>query len=104
MDNRDRYLKRVFGISEEEYLTLAQEQGNTCAICHKSSGTRRLSVDHEHGTKKVRGLLCGRCNVGLGMFMDNTMILANAIDYLFTHRRRYKRVYKNRVLYRKETA
>lgn len=50
--------------AEAERLLLALAQGNCCAICkkHESMFKRRLAVDHNHATSKVRGLLCFRCN------------------------------------------
>ncbi len=65
---------------------LAAQKG-VCAICHKTCkpvGRKlgRLSVDHDHTTQKVRGLLCGKCNLGLGYFGDSPDTLVNAILYL----------------------
>lgn len=73
------YLKRVYGISVEEWNTLFLKQGEKCAIC---STTTDLCVDHNHITEKVRGLLCHKCNTALGLLQDNTQYLSNAIAYL----------------------
>lgn len=56
-------------------------QHGRCAICRKSS-KRRLHMDHDHKTKLVRGLLCGKCNKGLGLFNDTIDLLNRAIQYL----------------------
>jgi hypothetical protein len=56
---------RELGISEDEYAELLERQGGVCAICGNPPKTRRLSVDHNHRTGKVRGLLCFRCNRAL---------------------------------------
>ena len=58
-------------------------QENKCAICGSVlSDTNKAFVDHCHNTKKVRGLLCAKCNTLLGMAKDDVSILQNAITYL----------------------
>lgn len=87
------HLKRTYGISYEEYFELYAKQGNKCAICGTTDLRREfkersreqflpLFVDHCHATNKVRGLLCSKCNTGIGMFNDNIKSLENAISYL----------------------
>ena len=71
-----------YGITEEEYLRIYEIQKNKCAICGKDFSGKRLYIDHEHKTGKIRGLLCGRCNTGIGMFDDNIDNLLSAIKYL----------------------
>jgi hypothetical protein len=76
---------RQFGMSLEDYEKLFNEQNGRCAICGTTKLTgdsRALSVDHNHTTGKIRGLLCSRCNRGLGYFKDNVMSLLSAIRYL----------------------
>lgn len=83
--HRTRNLKYNFGINEEIYDKMLLEQNNTCALCPatKSDSTRpNLAVDHCHTTGRVRGLLCGKCNKGLGLFSDNVELLKRAINYL----------------------
>lgn len=77
-----RFLKK-YKITLSEYEDLSKNQSGLCAICKKIciSG-RRLSVDHNHETSKVRGLLCMKCNRGLGLFNDNILLLESAINYL----------------------
>jgi hypothetical protein len=70
---------------------LKDKQQGLCAICFKgvsgmSSSKVRLSVDHDHKTGKIRGLLCGACNVGLGHFKDDVSVLKKAIEYLEENR------------------
>ena len=59
-------------------------QDGRCAICERDvcEIPRGLYIDHDHKTGKVRGLLCDRCNMSLGGFKDNVIILQNAINYL----------------------
>lgn len=93
--NRDKYrdqsLKRKFGISLTEYDAMSERQGHLCAICGKAETTIRknrplvLSVDHDHGTGKIRKLLCNNCNNGLGQFKDNPVILRAAARYVEEH-------------------
>jgi len=79
------WLENKYGLTEEQYQELWDKQGGLCAICGKSEETTtRLHVDHDHETKIIRGLLCGKCNRGVGMFDDNKELLQKAIDYLTT--------------------
>lgn len=73
--------KHIYGISEAEYQKLLSSQRNVCKICKKKD-RRQLGVDHDHKTGKIRGLLCQKCNAGLGMFLDSTKFLKSAIEYL----------------------
>lgn len=80
-------LARRYGITPADYDRMLAEQDGACAICgttDPSADTRstRLSVDHDHETGEVRGLLCGPCNRGLGYFGDNPDRLRRAADYL----------------------
>ena len=59
---RDRYLRAKYGISEAEWLAVLKAQGGGCAVCGGDNGGKTLSTDHDHKTKRVRGLLCFRCN------------------------------------------
>ena len=63
---------------------MRDSQNGRCAICKTDSpgGKGNWHLDHCHDSKNVRGLLCGTCNVGLGMFKDNPLLLAAAADYL----------------------
>jgi len=82
-------LKRSYGITLAQYETMLATQGGKCAICKgsertrdKDGGPRRMPVDHDHNTGKVRGLICTHCNRALGMFKDNVEILKAAISYV----------------------
>lgn len=80
--NRNSYYKINYGIDIETYKSMFLKQHGVCAICGKAEKTKRLAVDHDHATKKVRGLLCQKCNVGLGYFEDNISLLERAANYL----------------------
>ena len=58
------------------------KQGGGCALCGQPPKVRRLNVDHHHGSGEVRGLLCARCNRGLGWFRDDPARLYRAAAYL----------------------
>jgi len=72
-----------YGLTLEQYDDMLRSQNGKCLICEKVCKTRKtLSVDHCHKTGQVRGLLCGKCNSGLGYFGDDTVLLQKAMDYL----------------------
>lgn len=81
---RERNLKKSFGIGIQEYNNLLAQQGFQCAICKVEScaSGRNFAVDHDHKTGVIRGLLCKFCNTALGQFKDDQKILLNAIQYL----------------------
>lgn len=69
---RNSHLRKKYGISLEDYDAMHDEQRGVCAICgNEESQNRHLSVDHDHETGRVRGLLCGSCNTKLGWFERN---------------------------------
>lgn len=91
--NARRSASRLIGglLTPAEYDAMLAAQRGVCAICESAptikpspGHTRRrvLWVDHDHKTKRVRGLLCHRCNAGLGYFMDHPELLASALRYL----------------------
>jgi hypothetical protein len=72
--------KTRYNLTPEEYTYMVIEQGGKCAICKDVSDG--LCVDHDHNTGEVRGLLCRKCNTGIGMLQDNLENLKNAVAYL----------------------
>ena len=72
------------GVSQEDFNQMFEHQNGCCAICkrHQSESKRTFSVDHDHKTGLIRGLLCNECNLFLGLAYDSTSILASAIEYL----------------------
>ncbi len=80
------YLRRKYGLSIAEYSALLAVQSGLCAICENPPADgRRLHVDHDHETGRVRGLLCFTCNNALGDFEDDPGRLRSAIGYLHRH-------------------
>jgi len=86
--DREHQLIAKYGIDLEAYDRMWHAQFGLCAICQfpetktKYGVTKRLAVDHNHETGEVRALLCSRCNMGLGLFSDNSETLEAALDYL----------------------
>lgn len=70
-----------YGLNETSYKRLRLSQGGLCAVCGVDLATS-CEVDHDHATGEVRGLLCWRCNRGLGLFKDSVSYLRNAVKYL----------------------
>lgn len=81
---RDQRLRRSYNITQSEYAILSELQGGVCAICYRPEPRKngKLHVDHSHTHGNVRGLLCGRCNTGIGLFQDDISLLISAIQYL----------------------
>lgn len=84
---------RLYGVTQEEYDRVFAEQDGKCAICRKPPSGRPngkardvlepcLHKDHDHVTKRFRGLLCGNCNTALGLFGDDVDTLLAAVAYL----------------------
>jgi len=79
---------RKYKLTPEKYKEIATAQNNVCSICgrpetlQRYSGVQNLVVDHCHKTGSNRGLLCHKCNIGLGVFEDNIDVIASAISYL----------------------
>ena len=71
--------RRYEDFSESDYKELFEIQRGRCAICKLVND---LHVDHDHKTGKVRGLLCGHCNRGIGCFFENQTYMINAADYV----------------------
>lgn len=72
-----------YGLTPEQYQAMWDEQAGDCAICGESmEGETRCHIDHNHTTGLARGLLCARCNPGLGHFRDDPDLLLAAAAYL----------------------
>ena len=77
---------RLYGIDNNDYENLLNKQNRKCAICGQPVDEyevrSKLDIDHNHDTGKVRGLLCNKCNLGLGLFNENIGTLLDAVLYL----------------------
>jgi hypothetical protein len=73
-------IKKLYGLSLEDFENILELQDGVCRICKRPD--RRLCVDHDHTTGKVRGILCATCNKGLGLFQDNENLMKEAAKYI----------------------
>lgn len=71
-----------YNLTSEQYTQIFIDQDNKCKICLDQISRENASVDHIHGTKIVRGLLCSSCNLGIGKLKDNFNILERAYVYV----------------------
>jgi hypothetical protein len=78
--NRHTLLFSRYGLTGEDFNRMLAVQGGRCAICALAAPL--LHVDHNHATGAVRALLCRECNVGLGKFRDDPVLLRSAAAYL----------------------
>ena len=88
-DKRLEYRLKVYGITVEQYKAALAAQNHSCAICkRKESGStkRTWNVDHDHATKKFRGVLCPKCNIALSHFRDNPAIIFSAFLYILKNK------------------
>jgi hypothetical protein len=78
-----RWILKTYGITSEQYEALYEAQGGCCYICQRAKGiSKKLSVDHDHATGYVRGLLCATCNKILGHLRDDDYAAARIVSYL----------------------
>ena len=84
---KDLDLRRKYGFGIERFNEMFAAQNGCCAICgrHQTEFVKGLAVDHDYSTGAIRQLLCPNCNVGLGAFRDDVVLIAKAIKYLETH-------------------
>ena len=81
---RKYQIKNKYGISEKYYEEMLANQLGVCAICRglQTNGNDVFDIDHCHETGEIRGLLCHKCNMGLGSYDDDIKKLERAITYL----------------------
>ena len=89
--DRKQALRR-YKLTPEAYARMLEAQGGVCAVCHRpetqlrvNGDVKRLAVDHDHETGKVRGLLCHKCNRALGLLCDNPKIINSLSAYAAQH-------------------
>lgn len=81
-----QHIREAYNLEESDYNVKLKLQGGRCAICGTDSpeyGIKtKFEIDHCHQTGRIRGLLCGKCNRGLGMSKDSIEILLRGAKYL----------------------
>lgn len=87
MESRDSYLRRTYGITEDEYFAQLEFQNGRCSICQQlpqivNGEPELLCQDHDHASGENRELLCQRCNRLLGQAKDDPLILEAAAQYI----------------------
>jgi len=94
--HRNWMLRTLYDMSHDDYLALLEAQGGGCAVCgtndpgRGNGGQRRhFTVDHDHNSGRVRGLLCNACNRAIGYVGDSPDLLRRAAAYLETRRSSY---------------
>ena len=87
---RRERMRRLYGMTPEEFDAMFEAQGRKCAICPSTvPGKNRTAwcIDHSHATGAVRAILCHDCNTMLGNAKDDPEILMAAVAYLLEHER-----------------
>lgn len=79
-------IKKKYKITEDDWNKMFEAQGKTCAICGEVNSVGHWATDHCHESGKIRGILCSKCNVGIGIFKDDVWLLQSAIKYLRKHK------------------
>ena len=82
---RRRHLMRSYGMTLEDFHAMWVKQSGLCGICScilEAGTVNGVHIDHDHDTMKVRGLLCAKCNRGLGQFSDSAEKLESAAEYI----------------------
>lgn len=78
-------LKRLYGLTLEDFDAMLESQGGVCGCCGNEFSTqhkRDMMVDHDHGTGRFRGIVCAKCNYILGRHGHDIAILHKAVAYL----------------------
>lgn len=76
---------KIYGLTVIQFSQMLEQQNGLCAICRNGSNHKKLQVDHDHATGKVRALLCNSCNTALGLAKDDINRLKSFIQYLERH-------------------
>jgi hypothetical protein len=78
--NRDKLFCKKYNCTQEQLDELRSRSNEKCEICGIES--KKLHIDHNHKTGKLRGILCNRCNMGIGSFEDSMELFQKVIEYL----------------------
>lgn len=78
-------IRNIYKSTPEEVNKILLSQNNSCAICKTSFNEIKTCVDHCHKKEKIRGILCNKCNLGLGLFKDDPLLLKLAASYIESH-------------------
>ena len=81
--NKKRHQIKSYGITDKDYYKIYDKQHGECLICEQKFDV--LCIDHCHSTGEIRGLICSKCNSGIGFLKDNAYLAAKAFVYLFKH-------------------
>lgn len=82
-NKRNAQLKHRYGITLDQYNDMLEAQAGVCKVCGGPPMHRgTYHVDHDHETGKIRGLLCHKCNVALGMVGDDIALLHKLAEYV----------------------
>jgi len=85
---KDAWLRHNRGITLAEFKAILGRQSGVCAICRTTEwGKKGPHVDHDHATGEVRGILCCRCNTGIGNLKDDPDLISRAALYLRAHKK-----------------
>lgn len=76
---RAAHIRRTYGLSQAAYAAMIARQKGACAICRLK---KKISIDHDHKSGRVRGLLCITCNTAIGSFHENPALLEASKKYL----------------------
>lgn len=85
--HKESHLKRTYGLTIDDLLSLMEAQNNLCSICKtdlRELNPKNVHIDHCHKSEdmKIRGVLCNKCNMALGLLNDDVDLLKSCIDYL----------------------
>ena len=78
----DSRIKNIYGVSLDHIENLYDAQCGKCALCGEPVSRDKIQIDHCHKTRVVRGLLCRKCNIGLGMFNEDSSLIEKAVSYI----------------------
>ena len=79
---KNRVLTKQYGLTLSDYRAMLQLQEHKCAICERSIKEGTAYVDHDHGTGKIRGILCNHCNLAIGHLQESLKIAESVVFYL----------------------